>query len=197
MKIKRNGILTVLGGAAMVIGLSACFGGGGAGTANTKEHAAQAQDSANLINNQPPPVYDHSEIRGALIDIQDLQANGKQTTAFFFQYGMPDPVFVCAAVGQPIPVTAQLTNPDQNYNSGYPQGGTSYPIAQMDPNGIYTPPDALGTNVVCIDPATGVKYVHYSEGNVEDVAGPAKWDSKTHQIVLTGTPVSITHSTKK
>lgn len=197
MRINKTLVTSILGSGAMIIGLSACFGGGGAGTANTKEHAAQAQDSANLINNQPPPIYDHSEIRGALIDIQDLQANGKQTTAFFFLPNVAKPIFSCAAVGQPIPVTAQLTNPQQNYNSGYPNGGASYPIPQMDPNGIYTPPDALGTNVVCIDPATGVKYIHYWEGLVDDVAGPAKWDDAKGQIVLTGTPLSVQHSNKK
>ena len=91
---------------AAVTGLSvaACTGHPNAQQA---EQNAQTADTASLEQSQPLPHYSYSQIRQTLIDAQDIEANGTQTTSFFFQQGMPDPIFSCPSLGEPVANTDQ------------------------------------------------------------------------------------------
>lgn len=188
----------VLGGIAAAGLLAAGCSTGGGSTAQQRENRQQAQDSYSLVTNQPIPHYNFSEIRQTLIDAENIAANGVDTTAFFFPQGGTGeaPVFSCPAKGVPVANTAQLSNPDQNFNSGYPNGGTSYPVPQMDPYGIYTPNSSQGTYVVCLNNA-GQAYLMYWEGPVMDVGSGAHWDAAAKQIVVTGAPTYTMKTTAK
>ncbi len=148
----------------------------------TREDRETAAASLNRLNDsQPVPEFRWSQIRQNLIEITRAQAETTQTTSFFFNMGVVDPITVCPSIGFPIPTTAQLTNPLQRVRSG--NGAV---IAQVEQTGIYTG-DSTGTYVICID-ATGAAYAQYWEGFVSTVAGPAEWDQTKGQVQLIGPP---------
>lgn len=161
---------------------------------NAAEHAAQGASTNLLEQNQPLPVFPTSAYRYELIQIEAVQALGTPTTAFFFPEGTSvtftggstphfsaPPLKVCPAQGLPIPSTASLSNPQQVVNG---QNGTSDVVGQMDPNGVYTPPSATGTNVLCVSTTGGVKLANW-EGPVFDESGSAVW-SDTQGVVDVG-----------
>lgn len=197
--MNRKALAAIIAGAgASVLVLAGCMSGGNAsGTA--QEQADSQNIEKTFLLDQPPPHFQHSDIRATAISIEAIQALGEQTTSFFFNQGVRNPVFSCPSLGEPVASTTQITNPQQNYNASYPQGGTSYPIGNMDPNGIYAG-DSTGTYVLCVN-AQGQQYAQYWEGFVDSVSGPATWDSATGQIKVTGAPTmpkcSITATGKK
>lgn len=172
--------------AALVFGLAACNGNGVSG-----EQKAQNADSQTYDQVQPIPHFPYSVYREVGIDVEAIRALGEQTTSFFFNMGSPDPIFQCPSIGEPFPNTAELSNPDQVVNDGYPQGGQAVTVGQEDPDGIYAPSSSSGTFVLCVNSA-GQKYAQYWEGFVDTVSGTAKWDSSHHQIVVYGAPIMPT-----
>jgi len=168
--------------------LTACGSSGSTkATAQKVEQNQQANDSLTLIQAQPVPHFDWSQIRQTLIDIEGAQAKVVQTTSFFFQQGMDHPYLVCNSIGFPIASTTELTNPLQ-VAQDHSQYGGDVPIGQQDPTGVYTGQSA-GTYVLCVNSAGQVE-PNYAEPNVHTVAGPAAWDTKTQTIVFTGTPTA-------
>jgi hypothetical protein len=165
--------------------------GSGPASAQQKENSEQSADSNTLVNNQPIPHFKYSEEREILIEAETAAAAGTASTSFVFNYGDASPILTCASEGLGVPDTAQLSNPDQNYNSGYPQGGTSYPIPQMDPFGVYTPDSSQGTYIICVS-AAGKPYLVRSEPNVITVLGNAVW--RGGQITQIGTPPVLAKS---
>lgn len=169
-------IVTLLG----IVGLAACQGNDA--TTKTQQHdrAAAARQLTAYQNNQAVPVFTWSQLRQNLIEIETAQAQTTQTTSFFFNQGVQDPVSSCPSIGFPIPSTYQLTNPAAKV----PNHDLTLP--QVEANGVYTG-DTSGTFVICID-AQGKAYADYWEGFVKTVTGPAKWDPGAHQVQLVGPP---------
>jgi hypothetical protein len=170
----------------VVLGVTACQSGGGT-NGQQLENQQQSNDTTTYEQDQPIPHFQTSQMRATLTEVEAIQALGSQTTSLFFNQGVADPIFSCPSLGMPVPATAQLSNPDQVENDGYPQGGQAVTIGQMDPNGIYSPSDSTGTNVLCLNSA-GQPYVEYWEGYVDAVSGAAKWNSATHQVDVIGQP---------
>lgn len=183
-------IAAIAGIVIVLLSATACLGDGTSSnpTSQNKESNAQNQDSYNLVNNQPPPVYQYSQERQTLINVEDIQANGENTTSFGISNN-GNLVWQCSSIGMPVPADTQLTNPQMNYNSDYPQYGTSYPISQMDPTGVYSGV-TTGTNTLCVD-SKGQQYIQYWEGYTDAVSGAAVWNSNTHTVTLLGTPDPI------
>ena len=177
-------ILLALGALALALMAAGCNSGNSSGA------ALENQDSANIeksfLLNQPPPHFQHSDIRATAISIEAIQALGEQTTSFGFNMGEKNPVWSCPSLGEPVASTTEITNPQQIQNDGYPQGGASLTIGNMDPNGIYAG-DSTGTYVLCVN-AAGQQYTQYWEGFVDSVSGPATWDAATGSIKVTGAP---------
>ncbi len=161
--------------------------------AQQQEQAAQQSDTASLEQAQPLPHYKYSQIRQTLIDAQDIEANGTQTTSFFFQQGMQDPVFTCPSLGEPVANTDQLSNPQQIAPVTGKWGGGHDVLAQMDPNGIYTGSSSQGTYVICVN-GSGRPYLQYWEGNVMTVTAGAVWDHAQHLVVVNGAPTATVHT---
>lgn len=174
--------------AMLAVTLTACTGSGNAG--QQQESAQQQQDTLSLEQSQPIPHYSWSQIRQTAIDAENIAANGAQTTSFFFQMGVRDPIFSCPSVGMPVPNTAQLSNPQQVIGTGNSNAVT---VGQMDPDGIYAPSASSGTYVICVS-ASGAKYLQYWEGDVMTVAAPAEWDAVTHTLKVIGAPTAAIHT---
>ena len=143
---------------------------------------------------QPIPQYNWSQYRETLIQIENAQANTVQTTSFFFNQGVADPIQTCPSIGFGIASTTELTNPLQAVdNSGGNGGYAMTTIGQVDPTGVYSG-NSTGTYVVCVN-SDGSNYFQYWEGFVDTVTGPAVWNQSTHSIQLTGP--STTHVNTK
>jgi len=184
MKITRFRVI-IAAAAALTPVLAACGPPNSSGVALEQGQNQNIQRTYEL--NEPAPTFQYSQYRATGISIEAIQALGIQTTSFGFNQGIRNPIWSCPSLGEPFPNTAEITNPQQNYNASFPNGGTSYPIGNMDPNGVYTPAASTGTYVLCVD-RNGVPYAQYWEGFVDTVSGPAAWDAATGTIVVTGAP---------
>jgi hypothetical protein len=58
---------------------------------------------------------------------------------------------VCNSVGYGLPYATQFTNPQRIAGDGAGHYGT---LPQADPNGLFSPPSADGTWVMCVNPQT-------------------------------------------
>ena len=179
--------ITLAAIAAGAIFLAACQTGPTVPKGQNLENNQQKTSTESLVNNQPLPHFAYSQMRQNLIEIETAEANGVQTTSFFFNQGQRDPVNHCPSIGVPLPNTASLSNPQQVVDGSGDRGGGNVTIGQMDPNGIYVPASSTGTFVICID-AQGHPYADYWEGFVKTVFAPAKWNTSTHEVELIGPP---------
>jgi hypothetical protein len=176
-----------------LVGLASCSS---TPSAAQKESQAQNDISSQLVTNQPPPNAPYSQLRQNVIEVENAQIKGVQTTSFFFNQGVQDPAKTCPSIGYPIPVTDSLTNPQQ-IAGGYAGGGGNYGIGvigQMDPNGVYGG-DSTGTYVMCVN-GSGQAVATYWEGHVGTEPSAAVWDEATHSIKDTG-PATFHFSTSK
>ncbi|MDQ2875637.1 MAG: hypothetical protein M3Y33_12920 [Actinomycetota bacterium] len=169
-----------------LLAIAALAGCSSGQSAAQQEGQASAGIEQSFLLNQPPPHFQHSDIRATAISIEAIQALGEQTTTFAFQQGDPNPIWSCPSLGEPLASTTEITNPTQVQNDSFPNGGAAVPVGNMDPNGIY-PGNSAGTYVLCVGQG-GKPYAQYWEGNVDSVSGPARWDAGSRQIVVTGAP---------
>lgn len=175
----------------LLCGASAC-----SAPSNSQQQEGKQQEaiSQNMVQNQPLPQFSYSQMRQNLIELETAQAKGVQTTTFFFNQGVPDPIMSCPSVGVPMPNTSSLSNPVSVEMHGG-DGGGNVGVGQMEPNGTYIPESSSGTYVMCIG-ANGIPYATYWEGFVQTVFAPAKWNLDTKQVELTG-PASFEFTKKQ
>lgn len=181
----RKSTRYIAGGAVILLGvlsLSAC--GVGGTNAVQSDQKVSTTILGKYEQSQPAPIFDWSQIRQTLIDIETAQAKSIQTTSFFFNQGVQDPYFVCPSIGFPVASTTQLTNPSQTVEGN--GSGEFAAIPQIDPNGVYAG-NSTGTYVLCVN-NQGQTYGQYAEGFVHTVAGPANWNQAGHRITITGAP---------
>jgi hypothetical protein len=177
----RTAVLAAAAAGALALSIAACSH---SPNGQQMENQQQSNDTTTYEMNQPIPHFTTSQMRATLTEVEAIQALGSQTTSFFFNQGVTDPIFSCPSLGMPVASTAQLSNPDQVIGTGNSNAVT---IGQMDPNGVYSPPDSTGTNVLCLN-ASGQPYIQYWEGFVDAVSGAATWNSTTHQVQVIGQP---------
>lgn len=145
-----------------------------------------ANDQLNKFRTaQPTPVFEWSQLRQNLIEIETTQAKATVTHSFFMGHGaaQTDPLFECPSIGLPIPSTYQLTNPQTTAGD---HGSTS--IAQIEATGVYTN-QSSGTHVICLD-ANGKAFDVYWEGDVMAFTHDVTWDYSAHKAVITGNPTA-------
>ena len=164
------------------LSLTACLGEGTPESVKEDRQVASRQLDR-YQRSQPVPEFDWSQLRQNLIEITEAQVQTTQTTSFFFNLGVADPISSCPSIGFPIPTTYQLTNPVQAIGD-IGDNGSGAVVAQLEQNGVYSG-ESTGTYVICTSP-TGDAYALYWEGFVSTVAGPAIWEDG--QIVLIGDP---------
>lgn len=191
--IRRTGLVIAgVVAAVLLVSASSCQG---PSEGQRQENAQQQAVTQQLVKNQPLPAFGYSQMRQNLIEIETAQATGVQTTTFFFNQGVADPLFTCPSIGVPIPNTSSLSNPIAvELHQGTESGG-NVAIGQMDPNGTYIPESSTGTYVVCLD-AQARPFATYWEGFIKTVFAPAKWNTTTRQVELTG-PASFKFTAKQ
>jgi hypothetical protein len=172
-KFLAIGLIVVLG-----LGVAACDEGNN--KVQNHDRSVATEQLGQYQTNQPVPVFKYSQLRQNLIEIETAEARTTQTTSFFFNQGVQDPVSSCPSIGFPIPSTYQLTNPEAKVQRH------DFTLPQPEATGVYTA-DTTGTYVICVN-AQGQAYATYWEGFVQTVTGPARWDTATHQVLLTGPP---------
>jgi hypothetical protein len=114
-------------------------------TSDTKERGDVERGQAQLVQNQPAPVFDWSLERE--IFIQLYKARNRATTTYHYTQSQftGKITWECVGIGFPIAATTQLTNPMK----WVAQGVT---IPQAEPNGMYAPPQSDATFVPCLAP---------------------------------------------
>lgn len=156
--------------ALLIVGAAACTSEPSAikSERKTTQEAAQA-----FSTNQPMPVFTWSQQRQTLIDIITMQIETTATFSYFFAVGRADaePVFSCPSIGDPIPATYQLTNPEA---SQWDSNGGNFTLPQMEPTGVYSG-ETEGTNVLCVGD-NGTRYKVYWEGQVMTTTLQLAWD---------------------
>lgn len=170
--------------AALLAVLAASLAACGPNNGNSTELNDQRSQTNTYETNQRIPHFNYSQERQNLIDIETMQTQAVQTTTFFMELGVRDPIGSCPSIGFGIPDSASLTNPLQ----GAPNDG-QIAVGQMDPNGIYAPTSSQGTFVICLT-ATGSPYIDRIESEANTYGGPAQWDYTKHQAVLVGAPTA-------
>lgn len=176
--------LTLVSIVIALIALVGACSSQGSGPQQSEERVAD-QQLGQFLKSQPIPIFNSSQLRQNLIEIETAQANTTATTSFMFLLagvGASGPlVHSCPSIGFPIPATYQLTSPDKiegNRDGGY------VATAQLESTGVYTG-DTTGTYVMCIG-EDGKPFAFYHEGFVATVTGPAHWDVEKGEIVMDG-----------
>jgi hypothetical protein len=80
-------------------------------------------------------------------------------------------VFLCKSIGFPIPYATQFTSPSKIES----WGGHPIVVPQADPNGLFSPSNAEGTWILCLNPnnSKDIEPV-YSEPKVITALWPLK-----------------------
>lgn len=118
-------------------------------TSDQKEHADVERGQAQLVQNQPAPIFQFSLERHIMIEL--YKARNKATTTYsYVQSPFTGKIlFECVGIGFPIAATTQLTNPMKWIATGVT-------VPQAEPNGMYAPPQSDATFVPCIAPDGGI-----------------------------------------
>lgn len=144
----------------------------------------QANDQLTVYQNaQPVPVYDYSQVRDTLIQINTMLIDGRQGYATVVSPFTGEPLFACPSIGFPIPADTQVTNPLQRVYQGAV-------LEQMEPNGTFTSKNTAGTYILCAL-ENGDAVPVYSEPPVIASGAPLVWDSDTQQYQLAGEPSMV------
>lgn len=184
MKFNRK-FAGIAAAGALALGLAACSNSPNAQQVEQKGATAQQSE---YNKTQPIPYFKWSLERQVLIDAEIASAQGDQSTSFFFNFGIQDPIMVCPSLGMAVPDTSQLSNPEQIAPVPGKWGGGATNLPQADPFGIHTPAASDGTYVICI--INGKPILQRAEETVHTVMAPATWDANKHQIVIVGNPTS-------
>ncbi len=177
-----------------MLALMTAMAGAGCSTSPGAAANVSATTSENLgvettiDNNQPAPVFPHSDIRDDGILIEAIEALGENTTTFAIANN-GTLIWSCPSIGEPFHADDQITNPDQIDPDTNPKkpNSTAEVIPNMDPNGIFSGSNT-GTYALCLD-SKGRPYAHYAEENLDVVSAPAVWSpSGTNHVVVTGAP---------
>lgn len=164
------------------------FAGDCTSNSDTVNHeSSQVATQQDIYNqHQPPPLYQYSAERAALVQILNQRTSGTLNTwtVWFSNNGVP--LGMCASRGYPIPYSTELTNPTQAVSPGSTSGYAT--VDQMDPQGTYPSQNTLATWVLCIDPASGSIHAQYVEPLVITYTYPV--EIRGGQVVQTGPPRS-------
>lgn len=115
-------------------------------SADTREQYQVQNQQNQYLNTQPPPFFDYSLERYEMTELYKARNNAVATWTYRQSEYTGEILFSCPSVGFPIPGGTQLTNPER-YNTN----GANLP--QAEPNGLFSPPTAEGTWVMCLDPS--------------------------------------------
>lgn len=119
---------------------------------STREAKQQQRVSGEALAQTGMPAIKNFRERKLLKDIYELRdQNGLVTYTYLYNEMQGKLVFFCDSVGYGIPYATEYTNPQQD--AFYTTSSSAHVVLpQADPNGLYSPPSAEGTWVMCKDP---------------------------------------------
>jgi len=189
VKVTLSRVVILILSSLLVVACGAAIAENG----HTAEFRAQDKIQEHAEKTQPVPFFKYSQVRQNLIELEHAEAEGVQTTTFFCPNNgcskAYPPIKVCASIGAPIPITDELSNPEQplrDNSEPLENGGGNVVVGEMDPNGIY-PGNGEGTRAMCIGKG-GTVIPAYWEGPVETEYAPAVWNAAKGEIKDIGPP---------
>lgn len=116
---------------------------------DAKMNAAQERLSAEAVAEVGMPAIVNFQEKRMMKTIIELRDQAISTTAYLVTRDAKL-VWFCDSVGYGLPYATEYTNPQKVGWSQHETGVIALP--QADPNGLFSPPDAHGTWVLCKDP---------------------------------------------
>lgn len=165
-------IKSILLSIAAVLALTACPSNSdeqkkGGETAKEEQQAIQTGFNR-LSDSQQIPVFDWSQERQTVIDVETIRATGATSTTAGYLEGI-GMIWWCPSAGAPVPSTYQLSGTTQYVDLPGDESRELYGIDQGEPTGIYVG-DSSGTWTLCLDD-NGNKFAKYWEGYVDSTVG--------------------------
>ena len=145
-----------------LVALAACTNVPQTGEQQQNDQQAQAVDQA--VQSVGMPGITHFTEKRQLKTIYELRDQAISTFSYTQDLNGRFHLF-CHSVGYGIPYSTQYTNPsvtEQHYESA----GGNVVVPQADPNALYSPPQAAGTWIMCLEPGTKKVMPQYVEPNV-------------------------------
>lgn len=115
------------------------------------EQAQQDLQMQQMLRNQPVPAFSFSLERHMLIEIYKARQRATNTFSVVQSELTGKVLWSCPSMGFPLPYSTQLTNPLQAWWQSGAHEYASAVVAQQEPNGLFTPAQAEGTWVPCVD----------------------------------------------
>lgn len=169
--MKTTPIKTMLVAVAVLLTVAACApseeSSKGADTAKQEQDAVQT--GFNRLNNaQQIPVFDWSQERQTVIDVETIRATGATSTTAGYLEGI-GMIWWCPSAGAPVPSTYQLSGSTQYADLPGDDSRQYLPLDQGEPTGVYVG-ESSGTWTLCLDD-NGKKFAKYWEGYVDSTVG--------------------------
>lgn len=135
------------------------------GGETAKQEQVAVQTGFNkLSNSQPIPVFDYSQERQTVIDVETIRATGATSTTAGYLEGI-GLIWWCPSTGAPVPSTYQLSGTTQYVDIPGDDTKSLFAVDQGEPTGVYIGPSS-GTWTLCLDD-NGKKFAKYWEGYVD------------------------------
>ena len=132
-------------------------------TAASIERKKQAEMSLRGVESVGMPAIVNFAEKRMMKDIIELRDQNVATTTYIVDMN-GNMHKVCDSVGFGLPYATQYTNPQMPQQTV--AGGSTYVLAQADPNGLYSPASADGTWVQCVNPKTKKATVVFLEPRI-------------------------------
>ncbi len=114
-----------------------------------KQQQEQLMNESNMRAGMPSIVnFREKKLLKDIYELRDQQ--GLTTYTYLWNEFNGKLVFLCDSIGYGIPYATQYTNPQKVVAREYQTGYAILP--QADPNGLFSPPSADGTWVMCKNP---------------------------------------------
>lgn len=123
-----------------------------AATSDTKMNRQQEQLSNEAASQVGMPAIVNFQEKRMMKTILELRDQAVSTTTYLVDMNGNLHKF-CDSVGYGLPYATQYTNPQKVVGSDYANHPLAT-VAQADPNGLFSPANADGTWVLCLDPAS-------------------------------------------
>lgn len=119
-------------------------------TSDQIQNRQQEEMSKQAVLSVGPPAIVNFQEKRTLKMIYELRDTTLSTTTYIVdRYGKTHKV--CDSVGYGIPYATQYTSPQRVAKWNETPGKSSVVLPQADPNGLFSPADAEGTWVLCLD----------------------------------------------
>lgn len=118
---------------------------------------------------QPGRVYDYSEIKSVMQNVQDIQAGGAASTTAFYLEGV-GMIGWCPSKGVSVSDGWQLTPSRQWVDMPGDKTREWKEIDQAEATGVYPTGTSSGTYTLCVDD-NGKEFLKYWEGYVDTTVG--------------------------